>query len=155
MPFRSKKDAETKTDNSVDLLTSEEPVIAGRFEWMTTATRDQLADMAGRSKSLAGTARTRVTPLAEIPSKRFRASREQIVVAAPEPEEKSSSTAWLLIAIIAAVASAIVAIVVQRARQRAVEEHEIDLLMEGDVLSPEQPLIHHHQDYDNVAVNPS
>ena len=155
MPFRSKKDAETKTDNSVDLLTSEEPVIAGRFEWVTTATRDQLADMAGRSKSLAGTARTRVTPLAEIPSKRFRASREQIVVA-PEPEEKSSSTPWLLIAIIAAVASAIVAIMVQRARQRAVEEHEIDLLMEGDVLSPEQPLIHHHhQDYDNVAVNPS
>jgi hypothetical protein len=150
MPFGSKK-----TDNREDTLTSEEPVVAGRLEWVTTATRDQLADVSALSKSLAGTARTRVTPLAEIPSRRFRASREQVVVAPPEPEKGKSSMSWLLIAIIAAVASAIVAIMVQRARQRSEEEFEVDLLMERGPLSPEQPLIHHHRDYDDIAVNPS
>jgi len=150
MPFRSKK-----TDDHVDTLTNEEPVLADRLEWVTTATRDQLADVSAFSKSLAGTARTRVTPLAEIPSRRFRVSREQFVVATPEPEESKSSTPWLLIALIAAVASAIVAMMVQRARQRSEEEVEIELLMDGDMLSPEQPPIYHHHDYNDIAANPS
>lgn len=155
MPFRSKKDAETLTNDRIDTLTNEEPVLAGRLEWVTTATRDQLVDMAGRSKSLAGTARTRVTPLAEIPARRFRASREQVVVAPPQLEERTSSTPWLLIAIIAAVASAIVAIMVQRARQRSEEEVEVDLLMASDTFSPEPPPLQYHDDMDDVAVNPS
>jgi|GEM_PF-4301355 len=147
MPFRSKKTDDTQTD----LLTGEEPVVAHRLEWVTTATRDQLADMSARSKSLAGAARAKATPLAEIPGRRFR--HEQVVVV-PEPEEGKSSAPWLLIALVAAIASALVAIAVQRARQRTEDEFAADLMMEADVYKPEPPPIDQPYTYDELSTNP-
>ena len=158
MPFRSRTTDKTSPDLLADTLTNEEPIVAGRLEWVTTVTREQLADVDTRSKTLAGTARTRVTPLTDASRRRFRPSSEPPAV--PEPEPSTSSTPWLLIALVSAIVSVIVFIAARRAQTRSeaeLFEHpvQMDRLTESDMLAVGELPMHHDRGNDGVAANPS
>lgn len=108
---------------------TDDAIIAGRFDWVTTVTREQLADLASRSRTLAGSARTRVTPLTDLPSRRFRPTGvepAQHVTAEPD----ASSKPWMLLAVVAALVSVIIVVAARRSRQQGDEEADIDVVMD-------------------------
>lgn len=130
--------------------TSEEPIVAGRLDWVATVPREQLAELATRSRTLAGTARTRVPVVSELPSRRFR--RTQPVPSLPEPESTASSTPWMLIAVVAALVSVLVFVAARRSRQGSEDEIDFDVVMERDILAPEHPHpMHTDHDFDAVV----
>lgn len=120
--------------------TIDEPVVVGRLEWATTLTREQLADLAGRSRTLADAARTRATPVTELPSRRFRLSRQEQVAPLPEPESAGRSAPWMLIAVVAALVSVLIFIAARRSQQRAEDEMAMEFAIENDLLMPEEGL---------------
>ncbi len=138
------------------LTAGDEPIVAGRLDWVTTVSREQLADLATRSRTLAGTARTRVTPLTELPSRRFRLSnQEQAQQMSPPPQpETGSSTPWMLIAIVASLVSVLMFIAARRSRQRTEDQVDIEVVMDSDTLPPERLSMQTEPGFDAVVNNP-
>ena len=121
-----------------DSETIDEPVVAGRLEWATTLTREQLADLAGRSRTLADAARSRATPMTDLPARRFRLSRQEQVTPLPEPKAAGRSAPWMLIAVVAALVSVLIFIAARRSQQRAEDQADMEFAIENDMLLPEE-----------------
>lgn len=102
---------------------------AGRRERTAQAARERLGGLSSRSRSVAGTTRTRVAPLAETTQQRFQQSREQL----QQRRQEQQPSPWAIIAVLAAVLGLLAFVAIRRSRQLSEELDDIDILMAVDM----------------------